>query len=133
MRLAQLYRSMNREVDWVVPIPLSALRLRERGYNQASLIARPLAWQIGKPFRPGALSRVVATRSQVGLNREQRRANVRQAFRAAPDVAQKRVLLVDDVATTGATMDAAARALRQTGAVAVIAITVARALLSDKV
>lgn len=129
--LAAVFRRTDWNVDWVVPIPLGARRLRERGYNQAALLARPLAWQLERPLRPGVLQRVRETRSQVGLDREARRRNVREAFRAAAAVAGRRVLLVDDVATTGATLEAAATALRRAGAVDVFALTVARATLHD--
>ena len=116
-------------VDLVVAVPLHPLRRLRRGYNQAALVAQPLAAALGLPVaRP--LVRRRATRSQSRLPREHRHANVAGAFRVrrrqAAAVAARRVLLVDDVATTGATLDAAARALRDAGAAAVVAVTVAR-------
>lgn len=130
-RLADCVTRWGVAVDWVVPVPLSRARYRARGYNQAAMLARPLAWLLQRPFRPQVLERVVETRSQVGLNREQRRRNVQGAFRAQAAVQGRRILLVDDVATSGATLDAAAQALKHAGAGAVFAVTVARAVLSD--
>jgi len=116
-------------VEAVVPVPLGARRLRERGYNQASLIAYPLALAFGLAYLPSALRRVRETRSQIELKREERQENVRGAFRADPKKAQGRViLLVDDVATTGSTLSSCAEALYAAGAQDVFALTVARAL-----
>lgn len=116
-------------VDLVVPIPLGRKRLGERGYNQVSLIAYPLALASGLRFVPDALSRQRETRSQVGLSRQARRDNVQDAFTAdASRVRGKVVLIMDDVATTGSTLSAAAGALRSSGAREVYALTVARAV-----
>lgn len=113
--------------DCVVPVPLHALRLRERGYNQAALIARHAALACGRPLRAQALARVRATRAQSALGIADRRANVAGAFCASPVLAGLRVALVDDVATTGSTAAAAARALRAAGAASVELWAVARA------
>ena len=116
-------------LELVVPVPLGRKRLVERGYNQVALIAYPLALTSGMKFAPGALARQRETRSQVGLTREARRENVQGAFRAdASLVRGKVVLLMDDVATTGSTLSAAAGALRASGAADVYALTVARAV-----
>ncbi len=116
-------------LDMVVPVPLGRKRLGERGYNQVSLIAYPLALATGIRFVPGALTRERETRSQVGLTRAARRENVQGAFGAEADcVRDKVVLIMDDVATTGSTLSAAAGALRAAGARAVYALTVARAV-----
>jgi ComF family protein len=125
--LVGLLHEANWAVELVVPVPLGLARLRERGYNQAGLIARPLAWATGLPYAPKALARVRDTRTQVGLSIPQRRENVRGAFRAnARWVAGKHVLIVDDVMTTGSTLEACAAALLEAGAIKVYGLTLAR-------
>jgi ComF family protein len=115
-------------VDTLVPVPLAPRRLAERGYNQVALIARLISSGLRLSYSPDALVRVRETRSQVGLDRPDRQANVRDAFRGVSGkVRQRTILLVDDVATTGATLSACARALRAAGAADVYAVTVARA------
>jgi competence protein ComFC len=115
--------------DLIVPVPLSTRRSRERGYNQAALLARPMALALGLPYRPCALKRVRETRTQVGLSIAQRRTNVKGAFLANPTlVAGKSVILIDDVITTGATMNEAGKALKQAGASRVVALTLAKAV-----
>ncbi len=117
------------EVEMVVPVPLARQRQRERGYNQAALLARPLAAALGLPYRPASLVRVRETPSQVGRSLEARRENVADAFSAREDqTAGRGVLVVDDVLTTGATLDAAAKALKQAGAEMVSAVVVSRAV-----
>jgi ComF family protein len=126
--LAAHVASLGWEVDVVVPVPLGRGRRNERGYNQAGLIAWPLSLALGITFAPGALRRTRETRSQVGLTRAERRVNVRDAFEAKPSrVAHRNVMLVDDVATTGATLSSCAEALHAAGARDVFALTVARA------
>jgi ComF family protein len=117
-------------VDAVVPVPLHPLRLRERGYNQAERIARPLAQHLGLPLLPLLLVRTRARPDQLLLSRAERWNSVKGAYAATPGArAEKlRVLLVDDVFTTGATLDACARALFAAGAASVYALTVARAI-----
>ncbi len=128
--LVGLYRStLQWHLDMVVPVPLSARRRRERGYNQASLFAFPLALALRLPYRPAALERRRHTRSQVDLSWRERQQNVAGAFQAHPAaVSGKSILLVDDVATTGATLNACAAALQAGGARSVYALTVARAV-----
>jgi ComF family protein len=118
--------------DVVVPVPLHASRLRERGYNQAELIARPLARILGIPFRSYLLVRTRPRPDKLRLTRRERWETVRGAYAMHPGakVDKVRVLLVDDVLTTGATLDACSRALRGAGAVRVAGLTVARALPS---
>ncbi|WP_024891982.1 ComF family protein [Luteimonas huabeiensis] len=103
--------------DALVPLPLHPARLRERGYDQALELARPLARGLALPLRADLLRRVRATAPQSRLDAPARRRNVRGAFRAAGTGAMPRhVALVDDVMTTGATLAEAARALRRAGA-----------------
>ena len=114
--------------DVVVPVPLHAARLRERGYNQAALLARVMARRIGLPLDERTLVRQRATASQVDLDASQRKENVRGAFSCFDrTLAGRRVLLVDDVCTTGATLEACAVALYEGGARSVQALTLARA------
>lgn len=119
------------EHDVLVPVPLDLARLRERGFNQALILARGLARSTASRVEPRALERVRATRSQVELDETARRANLRGAIRVRrPEgIRGRRVLLVDDVLTTGATADACADALRRSGAAAVDVLAVARAPL----
>lgn len=114
----------------VVPVPLHRDRLRERGYNQAEQLARSLARETGFPMAEHGLLRAVATPPQARLTeRTQRFRNMEGAFRAVPElVAGHDVLLIDDVATTGATVNACAMALRAAGARSVAAFTFARQL-----
>jgi ComF family protein len=116
------------DADVVAPVPLHAHRLWMRRFNQAAALAREIARRGGKPFEPALLQRVKATRSQVGLSREQRIENMQGAFRAAPGarIRGRRVALVDDVLTSGATANAAARALLRAGAAEVDLIVFAR-------
>lgn len=121
-------RELNWKPDLVIPIPLSRGRLAQRGYNQVGVIGKPLALALNLKYAPGALMRARETRSQVGLTAMQRKENIQDAFRARASVRGKCVLLLDDVATTTATLSSAARSLRQGGASRVLAVTVARAL-----
>lgn len=128
-QIADFVRSQNWPMDLIVPIPLGRKRIKERGYNQVALIARPLAQSLGVRFAPAALVRRRETRSQVGLARGARLENVRGAFQADPGhVHGKVVLLMDDVATTGSTLSSGAEALIGSGARRVLALTIARAL-----
>jgi ComF family protein len=117
------------QIDVIIPVPLGVARQKERGYNQAALIARPVALGTGRSYRPKALSRVRETKTQVGLSIEERRKNVGGAFKAERQrVVDKNVLLIDDVLTTGSTMEACAAALIEAGAGKVYGLTLARAL-----
>jgi len=109
-----------RRPDLVLEVPLHAARLRERGYNQSAELADALAEALAAPRLPGALRRVRATPPQARLGPAARRANLAGAFaiERAARLRGRRVLLVDDVITTGATLDAALEALHDAGAVA---------------
>jgi competence protein ComFC len=125
------------QFDWplnlIVPVPLGQKRMTERGYNQAALLARPLALALGISHQPGALWRARETRSQVGLSAALRKENVADAFRAnARLVTGRSILVVDDVTTTGSTLDACAAALKAAGAHAVYGLTLARAPLGGQ-
>lgn len=114
-------------VDTIIAVPLHIERERTRGYNQAALLAEALGARTRWPVWNAALARTRATRSQTELDAASRRANVRDAFAAQPCVRGARVLLIDDVCTTGATMDACGAALYAQGAHAVWGLAVARA------
>jgi len=127
-------RPLFAEKPTVVPVPLHARKLRQRGFNQAELIARAarkLMPAEGRPeLSPGVLQRCRETQSQIGLSRHQRRENMRGAFAVVkPEEIQGReVLLVDDVFTTGTTASECARVLRRAGASKIFVATVARTL-----
>ncbi len=115
-------------IDLLIPVPLSLARLAERGYNQAALIAFPIAVGLRVPYHPKALRKVKDTRSQVGLTYEARKVNLIDAFEA--NVAQvdgKRVLVIDDVTTSGSTLNECACVLKAAGAREVYGYTFARA------
>ena len=127
-QLMAQYLSRNQlPVDIVVPVPLHAQRLKERGYNQAALLAREISKTLGLPLLENGLSRVRSTVPQVGLAARQRRDNVRGAFHCADRrLKNQRVLLIDDVCTTGATLEACGLALRETGVSSVWGLVLAR-------
>ena len=119
-------------MDCIVPIPLNPHRRRERGYNQSAFLGFALGLQTGLAYIPSALRRTRNTRSQVGLNAEERHRNLDGAFSARADrISGRTVLLLDDVMTTGATLRNATMALLQSGASQVFVITLARALLEE--
>jgi ComF family protein len=129
-RLAEIVSREEKEwkADVVVPVPLHAERQRERGYNQADLIARPLAKRLGLKLNAGLLVRTRPRPAQLVLSRTEHWKSVRGAYatRKGQRVDNLRILLIDDVLTTGATLDACARALKKAGAAAVLALTVGR-------
>lgn len=109
----------------IIPIPLAPVRERRRGFNQALLLAEVIGEQLALPVRSAALTRVRESEAQASLGAAERATNLAGAFRAQ-HVEGARVLLVDDVTTTGSTLNEAARALRVGGASAVFAVAVAR-------
>jgi len=128
-------RTLLAEAECLVPVPLHRTRLWRRRFNQAALLARAIAAEAKLPFAPAVLERVRATRSQVGLSRAARAQNLNGAFRVpsaeAYRIRGRRLLLIDDVTTTGATGNAAARALLRGGAASVDLLTFA--LVGDTV
>jgi len=111
----------------IAPVPLHPQRQRERGYNQAELLARRVGRKANLSVYPAALRRVRATAVQMTLGADERKANVADAFRCDMDVLRGgAVLLIDDVCTTGATLDACAQALKKAGVTAVHGLVIAR-------
>lgn len=115
------------QIDLIVPVPLHPNRLRTRGYNQSDLLAQALAGSTALPCHTGVLVRERDTGSQVGRTQAERHAEMNGAFRALPGASSRRVLLIDDVLTTGATLTACAEALLAAGAERVCALTLTRA------
>jgi ComF family protein len=115
-----------------VPVPLHRRKLWSRRFNQAAALSEAVAREAGKPHDSFALARVKATRSQVGLSRTQRAENVQGAFLAPPpaNLKGRRIVLVDDVLTSGATANAASRALLRAGAANVDLLVFARVVTS---
>ena len=124
------------EADVLVPVPLHWRRGWSRRYNQSGALARVIERQTGVKLASEALRRVRPTQQQIGLSRAQRASNVQGAFKVAPDhaadIAGRRVVLIDDVLTTGATTDACARALLRAKAAAVDVLVFARVVDSYK-
>jgi ComF family protein len=127
--LAEAGRELLPGSDLIVPVPLSRLRLLQRQFNQAAVLAGELSRQTGISADPLLLTRVRSTRSQVGMTRDQRRRNVAGAFSVPGDrrarLRGRNVLLIDDVITTGATVDACARTLKRAGAARVDVLALA--------
>ena len=127
-RLREVFENTNWDVDLILPVPLGVVRQKKRGYNQAALLAYPLALQLNCPYNPKAIQRIRETESQVGLDRQQRKMNVNGAFLANPKfVSGKNILVIDDITTSGATMNSCAEALLDAGAKKVYGLTLARA------
>ncbi len=121
-----------REFDWVVPVPLHPQRLRQRGYNQALLLARRISREHRLPLDFQSLQRIRHTPPQTQLSGAERQKNIRGAFQVVhPDrMAERRVLLIDDVFTTGATVQECSRVLLHAGAKEVQVLTLARVSLA---
>jgi len=125
-QLLEARAAKSERVDFVVPVPLFAQRLRERGFNQAIEIARPLARAAGARLAPELCERIRDTPPQLGLPLEERRKNVAGAFRCPAPVAGATLALVDDVMTTGATLDEIAQSFKRSGAARVVCWVLAR-------
>lgn len=114
-------------VDGVVPVPLTIKRLRERGFNQSLLIARIISKKIGVPLLMDILVKKKETPPQIGLSAKERLLNLKNAFEVKGNIKSLRLLLVDDVMTTGATLTECSKQLMKSGAEEIIVLTLARA------
>lgn len=134
--MAQAGRELTADADLVLPIPLHRARLWRRRFNQAGALARVVSRETGVPLATTVLIRIRRTQQQVGLTRPQRAANLQGAFQvpaaARGRIEGRRVLLVDDVLTTGATVNAASRTLQRAGASAVDVLTFARVVTDGR-
>lgn len=129
-QLADLLAPQQAEHDWttLIPLPLHRRRLAERGFNQALEIARPLSKRLGIPCAANGLARIRAGAPQASLPLKERLHHLRGAFACPRDYRQQRVLLLDDVLTSGSTANECARVLKQRGAASVHVAVIARAL-----
>jgi ComF family protein len=123
------------DADVIVPVPLHPTRLRAREFNQSLLLADQLGRHLARPVSVSNLVRVAATDPQTTLTRQARLRNLRNAFyiRKPQDLAEKRILLVDDVFTTGTTLNECAKSLRKAGVGPVYALTLARTVDTELV
>jgi len=126
-RLVEALRLVDWRIDFVAPVPLSADREAERGYNQSALLSQPVVAATGLAVRADAIRRIRKTHQQAMLSGHERRTNVKNAFCASQNVNGLSVLLIDDVVTTGSTLRECARALKAKGADAVYGITISHA------
>ena len=131
--MARAGKECLQDADYIIPVPLHHIRLVRRRYNQAAILAAAISKQSGVPLLVDAMTRTRHTTPQSGLSRRQRKINVRGAFNINPRqlnlLKNKRILLVDDVMTTGATLEACTKALKKAGAAEVRVLTLARTLL----
>jgi competence protein ComFC len=115
--------------DIIVPVPTSKMHERERGYNQAKMIALPLSWKLHIPLADNVVTRIKATESQIHLSNEERFKNLEGAFSAnSAKLKTKKVLLVDDIVTTGATMISCSKTLLEAGCSSIYCVTVAQTI-----
>lgn len=126
--LVDTYRRYHLSTDVIVPVPLHSSRVKERGYNQSELLTQQLGNLLGLPVNTTTLWRTRKTKSQMKLGAAERHKNVANAFACTDNqLANRRVLLVDDVCTTGSTLDACAAALKMSGVDSVWGLTLAKA------
>ena len=132
--LVQVLSKAQFDFDLIVPVPLNRIRQRERGYNQVAVWGKLLSKFLGVPMISHAIIRTKNTLSQVKLPSEKRMQNVRGAFSVQPEYIQgKRILLLDDVITTGATLLECANQLKEGGAEQIFALTIARSSMKSKI
>lgn len=125
--LVNLMLTNHWKIDLITAVPLDAARQRVRGYNQSLCLARPLAWKTGLPIVASIIKRIKKTKSQVGLSLEDRKINVAGAFKAEQKLVYgKSILIIDDVVTTGSTINSCAEALMKADALRVYGLTLAR-------
>jgi ComF family protein len=125
--LADYWRAEQLAADWLIPVPLHPSRERDRGYNQSELLARQLSRRMNVPISRRGLRRTRATAVQMTLNAAERHANVAGAFAChEPRVRGACIVIIDDVCTTGATLEACAQAVLKAGAASVMGLTLAR-------
>jgi ComF family protein len=129
--LVQAYIAYGLRADLVIPVPLHKEREQQRGYNQTTLLARQFARQLGLTLREDILQRARATPVQVGLNGQERQQNVEGAFACTPQfttgaLSGRTILMIDDVCTTGSTLEASAAPLFAAGVQSVYGLVLAR-------
>jgi len=125
--LSQVIQREKWQIDLITAVPLNKKRLKERGFNQAEILAKPVARKLGILYASNLIRRIKDTNSQVGLSLQERHDNMTGAFISTPSlVKNKTILIIDDVATTGSTMDACAKALMDAGTKKVFDLTLAK-------
>lgn len=132
--MKDFWESEGFEVDLIIPVPLYYKKERRRGFNQSALIAKFLSLNIGTPYEAKNLQRIRNTSIMHNLSRLERKENVKAAFRLknAKQIIDKRILLIDDILTTGVTIEECSRLLYEAGAAEVIALTLARGTLEKE-
>lgn len=128
--LVNIIQTAHWNFDFIIPMPISPNHYKSRGYNQSVVIARPIALTLGIPIVSNVVKRIKETRSQVNLNREERFKNLQSAFSAnSAKLLNKKVLLVDDICTTGATISSCSKTLKGAGCSEIYCLTIARTLI----
>ena len=128
--LADLYKEHKYNCDLIIPVPIHVTRLKERGYNQSELLAKDLGEIINLPVDSESLVKIKKTKNQAELDFKQRHTNLEKAFKVTnkKQIKDKNILLIDDVYTTGSTIDECTKELTKAGAKSVYALTVAHAV-----